>query len=91
MTETMPQLDVIRGRFHAWCNVNGLEPLDVFFQMFRSAWLQGGRDALLRSGELAYLRPRLEELARLFRLEEDSYSRAMSDALAEERAIVEGE
>lgn len=86
-----PQIDYMKGRFYAWCTKNGVEPLDILFQMWRSAWMQGGRDSLLRSSELAYLTPRLEELARLFRLEEDSYSWAMSNALAEERAIVEGD
>ena len=43
---------------------------DVDLEAWRQAWKLGGRDALLRSGELAGLVPRLEELIHLYQSQE---------------------
>jgi hypothetical protein len=65
--------DAATRRFFAWRARHPHEAEDPS-AIWAAAWRAGGRDALLRSSELADLVPRLEELAALFwsgRIESD--------------------
>jgi len=88
--------DLASRRFFAWRAMHPNQAEDMS-AVWAAAWQAGGRDALVKSAQLAELVPRLEELAALFwsgkverDLEQDdpaAYDWAMSNAMAEERAI----
>lgn len=67
---TASQTDEASRRFFVWRARHASE-VDDPQAVWAAAWHYGGRDALLRSGELAGLVPRLEELAELFRMTEE--------------------
>jgi hypothetical protein len=78
-----PLNDAAARRFYAWKASHPHQAEDPLL-VWAAAWHAGGKDALLRSAQLAELVPRLEELAALFwggKVEAD-----ISDEIAEPSA-----